>query len=302
MKDLYHTNSFESHMPFWHLFTNGNEMQVIFSTAYDYKLAVNLLAISACLHPGVIILTFVLMSNHIHLVLSGEKDSCLAMFDCFKAKLMRALHDNPINWKQFQPTLSEVRDEYYLKTVIAYVNRNPFVSIPSCTPFNYPWGAGKEFFKLKEEVSFPAKEFEELRLHEKRQILRTRIFDSSYDKLTFRGNTVETRSFCDIELAEKVFANAHDYMYWICRKVESFKEIARSLKDEILYTDEELGTVIFAMIKKRYNVLSIHKLTAIQKTDIAIDLNRDYNAGIPQLRRILNLDTKTLKKLFPEKI
>ena len=134
---FYFTQDFESYTPFWHLFTNGNDFKIIFQNDSDYIFGMNILAVCACLFPDVKILTFVLMSNHIHFILSGEEKRCKELFECFKWKLSRGLYKNISNWKNFQATLAPIGDEDYLRTAIAYVNRNAYVAHPQFTPYNY---------------------------------------------------------------------------------------------------------------------------------------------------------------------
>lgn len=290
--------NFEKNTPFWHLCTNGNETQILFHSDEDYKYALNALALIACHYPKVKILTFILMSNHIHLVLSGKEEDCLAMFEAFKWKLCRGLNKKAINWKPFQAKMIPIKDENYLKTVIAYVNRNAFVINPKLTPFNYPWGAGREFFKYNDNAH--TKSIQDLSIREKRIILHTRIFHENSNKLRFCGDMADITSFCHIDLAEKMFNNARDYTNWFLTKVEKFSSIASTLADDIVITDDELNKVIFYLLKTQYKTDDVDTLCPNDKINLALDLRKKYNAKKNKLRRLLNLDNKILTQIFPE--
>lgn len=290
--------NFEKNTPFWHLCTNGNETQALFRSDDEYKFALNSLALIACRFPKVKILTFILMSNHIHLVLSGNKGTCLALFEAYKWKLSRGLYKNAIDWKPFQVKFIAIKNENYLKTVIAYVNRNAFVIDPKLTPFNYPWGAGREFFKYKDNNT--SRYFKDLQLQEKRQILHTRNFDESLNNLRFYGDMVDVASFCDIQFAESMYDNAREYTQWMTTKVEKFSSIATTLADEVVITDDELNKILFTILKNQYKVEKVYSLTAEQKIQVALNLNKKYNTKKNKLRRLLNLDNKVLNQIFPE--
>ena len=68
---------FEKSGPFWHLYTDGRGMEDFLCTEEDFKIAMTALAVAAVLFKKVRIITFELMSNHIHMILNGESEHCL---------------------------------------------------------------------------------------------------------------------------------------------------------------------------------------------------------------------------------
>lgn len=288
---------FNDHKPYWHLVTDGRDMPDLFRTDEEFIWGINVLAASACRFPQVKILTFVLMSNHIHIVLSGDGKLCLKMFTLYKWKLSRGLKDNTTDWNRVRPKLFPVENEYYLKAVIAYVNRNAYVAHTSFTPYNYPWGSAREFFSYKDRR--PLKKFTDLRMKEKKELLHSHDFNEFYNRLRFDDNMVALTSFCHIHLAEQFYDSANDYMSCLMRNVESYSEIAQALKDEVVLTDLEMNKLVYIMVKKEYKVESVVCLTPKQKIAFAIDLKTRYNATRKQIKRLLDMDAKTLDELFP---
>lgn len=53
---------------------------VVFRVAADFKVAISILGICTRMTPGIKIFAFQLMSNHIHLVIGGEREAILAFF------------------------------------------------------------------------------------------------------------------------------------------------------------------------------------------------------------------------------
>lgn len=285
--------------PCWHLCTDGTAMPNFFSSESDFKIGINGLAYCACIVPGVIILTFVLMSNHIHLILMGDREDCLKLFHCFKAKLTRCLPDKTIDWKPFKPNLILIGSNDYLRTSIAYVNRNPYVLYNEYTPFNYPWGAGREFFSYKDRGRYT--QFLDMQLIIKRQLLHSKDFDERFNRLRFDVDLVDVTSFCRVDLAEKVYANAGDYISLLMKNVEKFKEFASLIDDKIFITDKEMDKIALLTAQEKYNVQTLIKLTTYQRNEHARFLKREYNATKSQLRRILRLPQNFLDELFPQK-
>ena len=92
---------FEKSGPFWHLYTDGRIMEDFLCTEEDFKIAMTALAIATVLFKKVRIITFELMSNHIHLILNGEAEDCMRLFERLKARLKRILktHERAIDWR-----------------------------------------------------------------------------------------------------------------------------------------------------------------------------------------------------------
>lgn len=294
----YHEELFASHKPYWHLCTNGKEAPIIFSSDEEYALGLNILAAAACLVPEVTILTFVLMSNHIHLILFGPREKCIELFNLFKAKLSRNMRDKALNWNTFQASIKPIDDLDYLKTSIIYVNRNAYLADLNYNPFSYPWGAGREMFNFKSNIT--TTKFDDLTLSKKREYLHTRDFCENMCKLRFNGNLVEIDSFCRTDIAQSYFNNSRNYTIFLFKKVEMLTRIALEFKDEVVVTDNELSRIAFITAKEKYQIDKLYLLTAEQKIEVAIELKKKYNATKSQLRRLLNLTREMLEKIFPD--
>lgn len=280
---------FSKNSPFWHLCTNGQNTHIIFAEEDDYDVGLTILAICTCLFPDVKIITFELMSNHIHILLQGPEEQCRLFFEEYKRRLKRFWKKSGkiVNWDNFDATLYPISNLKYLRNTIAYINRNAFLKNPRYTPFTYPWGGGHEFFRIREKEvkSIP---FSELTIREKRRLLHTRVCDSTYDKLSLKGSDINIGSFCDIELAESLFTSAQSYMYHLSKHVEQNAEIAELLGDAIFLTDDEIFRCACEYVNKQFNT-NINSLSPQQKSDTAIVLKNNYKANDSQIRRILRI-------------
>lgn len=79
--------------PYWHLYTSGNQTEILFTSDPDFKFAVTALAISltTC---DVTLITDIIMDNHIHLIAEGSQSACIGLFEDFKKRLKRYFGDN----------------------------------------------------------------------------------------------------------------------------------------------------------------------------------------------------------------
>ena len=291
-------NIFAANGPYWHLYTDGTNMQEIFCTEQDFDIGMWILAGSTCTSDAKLI-TFELMGNHLHLILSGKVESCLTAFDLFRSRLKRVMRNNGriINWKAFKANILPIKSLKDLRNEIIYTNRNAYVASPKYTPDSYPWGGGCAFFNawLK---ALPLTDFNKLSIDKRRELTHSRDI-SKYDRLKTIGNKVFIPSFCDINLGESLFADARTYFSSLTRNAESFSMIAERLQDSIFLTDEEIYAITAAHVKKEYNVERPGLLSPKQKLDCARHLKIKYNATRQQIRRILRIEDSILSELFP---
>ncbi len=285
--------------PYWHLYTDGTKMQNIFCCEEEFKAGMWSLAISLHMFKSVRALTFELMANHVHLILSGQKEDCVRVFDLFFTRLKQvfAKSGRIIDWSCFKMDILPIEDIQALRNEIIYVNRNAFVANPAYTPDSYLWGGGCAYFNpwfrfMKTTL------LGDLKISAQRSMLHIRDVAPFSDLLEL-GSMPFIPSFCDIKLGESIFRDTRSYFSALTRNAEAFSQIASRLKDSLFLTDDELYAVVCSYISKEYSVKTVALLTAQQKIDTARHIHFSYNATKQQLRRILRMDLSILEELFP---
>ena len=291
---------FEKSGPFWHLYTDGRVMEDFLCTEEDFKTAMTALAVAAVLFKKVGIITFELMSNHIHMILNGESDECLELFGRFKARLRRILKTNGrvINWEAFKADILPIETLNALRNEIIYVNRNAFVANPQFTPFSYPWGGGCAFF-LPCLNLLPVRSLKEVGFNKARELTHFREIRLIED-LKFLGDVAYIPSFCRTDIGESMFRDARSYFNSLTRNAEAFSQVAQKLKDSVFLTDEEMYAAAAMYAEKTYGNRQLSLLNPEQKIQISKELHFKYNASNQQIRRLLKLDIGILNELFPQ--
>lgn len=291
---------FEKSGPFWHLYTDGRVMEDFLCTEEDFKTAMTALAVAAVLFKKVRIITFELMSNHIHMILNGEAEDCLELFERFKARLRRILKTNGriINWDAFKADILPIETLNALRNEIIYANRNAFVANPQFTPFNYPWGGGCAFFQPYFN-RLPAISLRELGFNKARELTHFREIRLIED-LKFFGDIVFIPSFCRTDIGESMFRDARSYFNSLTRNAEAFSQIAQRLKDSVFLTDEEMYAAATMYAENTYGNRQLSLLNPEQKIQLSKELHFKYNASNQQIRRLLKLDISILNELFPQ--
>lgn len=279
-----------------HLWTPENH-EIIFTSQSGFKTGMALFGISAGLFADVSILTFELMSNHIHITASGKEDRLIQLFETFKGLVLRWLKNNgrTMRLEKFQAGTRRLMTLEDIRNVIVYDNRNGFVVSPEHTPFTYPWGANRYYFspdscRLAEQESKP------FSLRERRHVSHSRIADAAEGLVLFDGYA-SPLSFCDIHTGELLFRDASHYFNKLSKSVESNASIAKEIGESIWYTDDELYSIVRKISKERYGTVSPAVLAPNDRIVLAKTLHYEFNAGSKQLQRMLKLDSSVLNAL-----
>lgn len=286
--------------PYWHIYTDGTKMQNIFCSKEDFDTGAWLLAAACCLCPEVRLITFELMGNHVHLIVSGRKEDCLTLFDIFAGKLKRTLRrkGRAIDWRPFQASILPIESLQALRNEIIYTNRNAFVASPEYTPDSYPWGGGCAFFNMWKKHIRPTK-LTSLKVKTQRSLVHSRDV-KPFGLLQIIDNQAYIPSFCDIALGESVFRDPRSYFSALTRNAEAYSQVATRLKDSVFLTDDEIYSATIIHINKEYDIKQPTALTPTQKLETARHLHFKYNASNQQIRRILKLSPEILDELFPQ--
>lgn len=291
--------AFREYGPYWHLYTDGTAIGNIFCDEEDFKAGMTLLAVCAVLCPGVMLLTFELMGNHIHLIICGERADCLRFFDMYKRKLRRLFikMGKVVNWEMFLPHILPIENLRSLRNEIIYANRNAYVASYKYTPFSYPWGGGWAYFSPVIN-QLPVMSVREVGFNKVRE--RTHYRDVEVlAELKFVGDVPFIPSFCRTDIGEMMFQDARSYFHLLTRNAEAFSQIASRLKDTVFLTDDEMFVVAARYAAEMFSA-KLSGLTPGQRVEIARKLHFDYNASNQQIRRLLKLDISLLGEMFPE--
>ena len=285
----------------WHLCTPGESSGILFRSEEDYIYGMNMVGIStAKFWDKVGIFTFQLMSNHLHFVIEGKLNDVELFFNDLKLRLRRYLlkQERGYDINRISHSLIPVKDESYLKNLIAYVNRNGYLVNKNMTQFSYPWGANRYFFFPLGEIE-PKTFLNKVANRTKMDMFHTREINFPENFYLTRGY-ISPNCYCKIGQAQELFINAHQYSSLVSRRVESFKDIAADIGDTITYTDEEMYVAVFQLIKKQFDKSGIQSLTKTEKLMVAKIMHYEYNSSNKQICRILKLDSDAVNALFPK--
>ena len=283
---------FHSSGPFWHLCTPGTNQEILFRQEADYGFGVSSCALS--LEKDVRVLALAVMSNHLHDILAGTEEACLRYFER-RRKILKAW-PGASDLGGLTCKLLPIGDLKALRTEIVYVNRNGYVACPQHTPFSYPWSTGMFYFNPA--ACEGGVRYADLPYRTKRLVTHSRICELP-DCYEVKGGALHIPSFASIREGESFFQDAHQYFNLLSRGREAYGEVAKRLGDEVFLTDNELFDAVCALCRTRFGVAKPSGLSGNDRIQVAVQMKQSWNASNGQIRRILRLDDRVVRELFP---
>lgn len=272
---------------------------VIFHNDKEFIAAMNIVAAVAFSLRQIRLLTFVLMANHMHFTLSGEREFVDEFLKILVSKLLlhTSLATSKDDIKNLVFKTIEIVSLDNLRNVISYTNRNAPVVNPNENVFTYRWGANRYFFN--DEAKLRYEQCGHLAsCREKRKLFCSSKHDKT-EGIVVLDSYVSPLCYCDICEAESLFRNSRHYFYSISRNIESSKDIAKMIGESIYYTDEDLFHYIRRVSSQEFNSPSVTSLSKEAKVNLAKRLHFDYNASNKQICRLLKIDLGVVDALFP---
>ncbi len=324
---------------YYHICSDGNYASVLFYDTVDYKAAMNRIAVLS-LRMEITILAFVLMDNHFHFVVACDSDEkCVQFITEFKrltGKFISDIHHEPASLRGLPVQVIPLKDEDTLRTVIAYVVKNPTKARISMF-YNYPWGTGGLYFNpgsVQPASSMANRQLvsvEHTRQHKRQQGRpsnpggdptpvshkskshpeRVQTADAlgtfavrnlCHTRVKIPGNWIIADgvilpiNYVDVGAVESFYKTTRSYMYSLSLNKDD--EIEKDMEEwgGLLMSDIELRAERNAMMRRLFAIDSIRSLSLPQRLKLARELRWKYKCSKKQLARIVHLPYETVSR------
>ena len=231
---------------FWLVTTDHLTDRIWFRDEDDFKAGMNLVAVLAAT-VDLIIISFILMSNHVHFMLGCDRELAEEFIRRFKQKYSQyysnkygscaLLRDNDVDFR-----LLQIEDESFERG-LAYIQMNSVAANICLHPSLYPWGTGNCFFN---KSPLAEKRIGELSGRSRVSLLHSKLPVPANYRLDERG-FVDPRSYVPVKFVESVFRTPKR-MDWFMRNSSKAKRIieAPSFNDQLISSAvRDLSTSLF---------------------------------------------------------
>lgn len=259
---------------YYHLSTDGWKEGYLFHTKEQYAYAMTVIGLLV-LQFDIVIYSFSLMPNHIHILLSGNGEACLKAFDYLRNKLSARLQKDgyPPIPDDYWFKLTPVEDQEQMKNNFIYVDRNAY-ELQICVPTGYAWSSSYLHYsqlgaiiKGRRADTFSKRELETLTGS------RTAIpphweFHPTLGLLP--------SSFIDNKLFLRLFNNPKDYESRLVKDYEAFVKIGKLLDETPQFSEGEINDIVEQLVLNLYPGRRIKQLSNDEKGRLSIILMKNY--------------------------
>ena len=275
--------------------TSHFEDRIWFRDEEDFKVAMNIIAVLSGLF-SVRILAFVLMSNHVHLVLMGDEQVCISFMGRFKQlystyfknkySVGGLLHQNKVDYKL-------LTGEECLEKAISYVIMNPVAARICIDASGYKWGSGACYFNGNPEKGKPLCEFS---IRQARRLLRSHSIPDG-DYLVSDDGYILPRSYIPVEHVERIYRTPSRLSFFN-RTSSKARTVLESENSMPSFRDQLIATAIPDICVSLFKKNSISELSPIQTERLVSELRHRFNADFRQIARILGKEPSHIAQLL----
>lgn len=287
-------------MGYYHFCTDGLKAGCLFYNQSQYAFGMTLIATITLLFK-IKIYAFVLMPNHIHIILSGKGEDCYQAFKYLKRRISaRLVKDGyPPLPEQYDFKLVPIDNMNQMKSNIIYVVRNPYEKGLSL-PGGYPWGSGYLYYSTMHSFidGVPA---DRLSARAIEQMTGRRLkFPNTWKYHQVLG--ILPSSFVDISMVKRLFHGHKEYMTSIIKDYESLVKIADSLEEGSPEFDfKEIRDIVIKVSNEMFKGKDVNTMSTEEKYRLAAHLYEKYRISIDAIAKVTSMTPSLLKQVLRSK-
>ena len=268
----------------------------------DFSTGMNYVAIQAALTPEVIVLAFILMSNHIHLLVYGTYEEVEAFVNSLKRRYSQYLQGR-YGLKGFLRRngveISEISAEEpeSLERALAYVQMNCVAANICLHPGQYPWGTGNAFFQAGQVRQYrrlgDLSGRERIRLLHSEEALRLPgewlISDAGY---------VLPEMYVNARLVESVFRSPKRMQYFLNSSSKAKKRLESGDTNLPAFKDQTILRALPDLIQSLFQKSTFAELSVSEQAETLRQVRFRFSAGVHQAARVCGVSYADAAKLL----
>ena len=272
------------------------EKELLFRDEEDYIYGINTIALILLQFPSVVVYAFVLMSNHIHLLLGGPQKDCEAFYDAIMHRLSLWLKrkyglTGIVPYGKKNRTTVTVNGLEHFVIEVLYVLRNPFKA-KICFPGDYPWSSVGMYFSARGRMT--GRRASTFTARELRKILKTNIRVPDDIDITQEGMIIPR--FVSWKVVEKAFeGNEAGFLRKLMEPIEPRHNQLSGLPMELKFSDQEIAARVQTICQKELHVDSHLQLSTKELYRLCRTLSIRFGTSPDQLQRVVGVDKVELE-------
>ena len=272
----------------WLVTTAHLEEGLWFRDEEDFKVAMNFVAIQA--HNGkVVVLAFILMSNHVHFVLRGSKEDVIEFMIAFKHRyslcfrrkdgIKELLRENDVNLVEI-PIEDEAPER-----AIAYVLMNCVAANICSHPSQYPWGTGNVFFN---SAPVTGKNIGSFSMRALKRLLHSNCETLPVNWIVSTDGYILPQNYVDVKAVEACFRSPKRMNYFLMNSSKAKKRI--DSEDHIpAFRDQTIIATLPDLCMSLFGHRSYADLLPEEQTELVRQIRYRFSANVNQIARVCGI-------------
>lgn len=271
---------------FYLISTNHLKGGMLFEDEDDFRAGMNIVPICAYL-TKLKVLSFILMSSHVHFVLQCTGTEAKLFIDKYKmlySKHYCRKHGAREFLRRLGTDIQEVKiEDESLFRAIAYVVMNSVAANLVPNPTLYPWGTGAIVFS-----SMPSKGIMLGELSQRKQymILKSRV-DLPVDFILGDSGYILPSSYVPVKYVESLFRTPKRYSFFLNNSSKSKQRLNNG--EAPTFHDTVVRAAMKNLIQSLFRKASIADMDERQKVELIRQIQRRFGSDENQLVRISGL-------------
>ena len=285
---------------FWLITTDHLEDGLWFRDDEDFVTGMNYVAIQAALSP-IVILCFILMSNHVHFFLYGTREQALAFAYAYKQRYSRyvrekygikeLLRGNGIDIREV-PLAGEAREK-----VAAYIQMNCVAANICSHPSQYQWGTGDVFFNAAKPRGVRMKT---LSKRARIRMLHSREVDLPGEWVISDAGYILPSSYVGISQMESIFHSARRMNFFLFSSSKARKKIETSEASLPAFRDQIILTALPDLYSSLFQKEKFSDLSHDERVEALRQIRFRFCANVNQIARVTGLTYETAARLLDQ--
>ncbi len=274
---------------YWLVTTDHLEEGLWFRDEDDFKVGMNYVAILAH-RSQIVVLAFILMSNHVHFFLMGTREEVELFINEFKRQYAKYLRHKygakeflRRNFVEFKPI---PLDDEAPERAIAYVQMNCVAAGICAHPSQYLWGTGNLFFNPSKPVGRPLGSFSKR--------ARIRLLHSNIDTLptdwpVADDGYVLPQAYVDVHTVETLYRTPHRMNYFLNNSSKAKKRLETADEHLPSFKDQTILAALPDLCRSLFGKSKYTELSPDNQTELIRQIRFRFSANVNQIARVCGI-------------
>lgn len=279
--------------------TDHLEDRLLFRDTDDFRSGMNHVAVQV-FKTGVVMLTFILMSNHLHFSLYGTREEAERLVNGFKQAYSRYLRRKYGCREHLRGNGVDIRlvpqEREALERVLAYVQMNCVAANICASPRDYPWGTGACFFNGPMEgmpsggagAGTGARTLASLSARERYRLIHSKLVLPGEWLLSADGYILPC-SYVRKDWVEKAFGSPRRMNYFLQSSSKAKMRLETGEQSLPAFRDQVIAAALPDLCWSLFRKQCVKELSEGQLLELLRQIRFRFAAGVNQIARVTGL-------------